>query len=383
MQKILTLTLFFGMLCSASEPNYYEPWQTDYYTQFDDIRVQILAHGLLAPSAHNRQPWLIKLDENNSNIIELFTDSNRLLPETDPPSRQITISQGTFLEIAKIAANHLGWEFDLELFPNGEYGDSNFKQEMNKKPVARISLSENVAKVSNVGIVDSMYDEIFNRVTNRTAYFGKPLNQLEIIELQNLNNNSKMKLVFFNDAESLDKIRQITMDAVKIEATTKETMKETERLFRDSEKEKEEFRDGITMMSGGLRGFKLKMIQFLSNTFPLSWEKMGDVWLKSETKNIKSAPSFAMIISDNNSRTTQVETGMLYARFQLKASTLGISMHPLSQVLQEFPEMAELYHQVHQEFSEKGKTIQMLVRMGRADNVLHSPRRDVMDLIIE
>jgi len=108
---------------------------------------------------------------------------------------------------------------------------------------------------------------------------------------------------------------------------------------------------------------------------------MGDIWLKSETRNIKSAPTYAMIISSDNSRTTQVETGMLYARFQLKASTMGISMQPLSQVLQEFPEMAELYNTVHDEFSENGQNIQMLVRMGRADDVLHSPRRDALDLI--
>ncbi len=378
MQKILTLTFFFGTFCFATEPNYYEPWQTDYYTNFDDIRVQVLAHGLLAPNAHNIQPWTIKLNKEKHLEFSLFTDASRLLPETDPPSRQITISQGTFLETAKISAEYLGYSFDYELFPKGEYGQTDFISGMKQKPVATVSLSKN----KNLQNGDLLYHEIFNRVTNRTEYYGDPLNDEEISELQKLNGNTKLELVFFNDQESLEIIRDITINAVKIEATTENKMRESERLFRDSENEKKYHRDGITMMSGGWRGFKLKMIQFLSNTFPLSWEKMGDVWLKSATENIQTAPTFAMIISDDNSRTTQVKTGMLYARFQLKASTMGFSMHPLSQVLQEFPEMAELYNQVHQEFSENGKTIQMLVRMGRADNVLHSPRRDVMDLII-
>ena len=393
MKNIVLIILISVCAYSGDIPNYYEPWQPDYYQQFDDIRIQVAAHGLLAPNAHNTQPWIIKLIEpiedsqpSTGLSFELYTDTERLLPETDPPARQITISQGTFLETANIAANHLGYTFAIELFPKGEYGSSDFKQKMQEKPVARIILTENFVSRfigTNFREFDSMYKEIFDRVTNRTVYYGEPLNDEEMTGLQTLNDYPNLTFVFFNDNESLEKIRQLTIDAVELEATTESKIKETERLFRDSEKEKKEHRDGITMMSGGLNGFKLQMIQFFSNLFALNWEKFGQIWIKSETRNIQTAPTFAMIISNDNSRTTQVETGMLYARFQLKASTMGISMQPLSQSLQEFPEMSELYKQVHNEFAENGQTIQMLVRMGRADNVLHSPRRDVMDIVIQ
>ncbi len=380
MRNLGVALVIISSLGVAVQPNYYEPWQSDYHEQFNDVRIKIAAHGLLSPSAHNTQPWIIKLKGNNPLVFSLFTDAKRLLPETDPHSRQITISQGTFLETGKIAANQLGYNFEYELFPEGEYSQITFHSEMNEKPVARIFLSDGF---QNSIINSQLYDEIFHRVTNRTPYFGEPLNDDEMTELQSLNDNPKLRLVFFNDTESLDNIRTIAMDAVKVESTTKETMKETVRLFRDSEKEKKYHRDGITMMSGGLRGFNLKMVQFFSNLFPMSWEKMGEIWLKSETKNIQSATTFAMIISNDNSRTTQVKTGMLYARFQLKASTLGLSMQPLSQALQEYPKMSQLYNNIHKEFSKNGKTIQMLVRMGRANEVIHSPRRDVMDLIFK
>jgi len=160
-------------------------------------------------------------------------------------------------------------------------------------------------------------------------------------------------------------------------------VKETERMFRNSESEKRKYLDGITMMSGGLKGMKLQIIQIFSEIFSMSWKKIGKAWLSNETKNINNTPTFAMIISDHNSRTTQVKTGMLFSSFQLKACTKGISMQPLSQSLQEFPEMSELYHNIHDVFAEKGQTIQMLVRMGRSDRVLHSLRRDVTDLIKE
>jgi len=373
--------------CASTGPNYYEPWQSDYHQQFYDIRIQVVAHGLLAPSAHNTQPWIVKLDKNISDVFELYVDSERLLPETDPASRQITISQGTFLETVRIATEQLGYTMEMELFPKGEYSTSDSIQEMQDLPVARVMLLRNNPKekpvlmqMENPQKVD-LYSEIFHRVTNRTAYYGNPLTDDEMSVLLSLNNSPNLFLVFFSDAASLEKIRSLTIGGVKVEATTEQTMRETERLFRDSEKEKKKHRAGITMMSGGLKGMKLQIVQFFSNLFPISWKKMGDIWLKSETRNINSAPTFAMIISNDNSRKTQVETGMLYARFQLTASQMGISMQPLSQVLQEYPEMAELYQQVHREFAEDGQTIQILVRMGRAEDVLHSPRRDLMDIL--
>jgi len=100
----MRIILFAASLAfSGNIPNYYEPWQSDYFQQFDDIRIKVAAHGLLASNAHNIQPWIIKLIDPSEGfkpseglMFELYPDSERLLLETDPPARQITISQGTF-----------------------------------------------------------------------------------------------------------------------------------------------------------------------------------------------------------------------------------------------------------------------------------------------
>ncbi len=61
-----------------------------------DVRRWALAHAILAPNSHNRQPWLVDLREPNA--ITLHVDRTRMLPMTDPWFRQIVVSQGTFLE---------------------------------------------------------------------------------------------------------------------------------------------------------------------------------------------------------------------------------------------------------------------------------------------
>lgn len=368
---LLIATNIFG------QPKYLEPWEQDYHKQFSDIRIQVISHGLLAPNAHNLQSWSIVLDEQDTTKFSLFVDIERLLPATDPPARQITISQGTFLELINIAAAQLGYEAKITTFPKGEYGVENMISQMKEKPVAHVQL----VPLDN-SIESLLYHEIFARVTSRTNYYGNALTDKEIKLLIQINDFPEIELLFFQDKESLSEIRQLSIRGVEIEATTDRTIRESYNVFRDSEKEKKIYRDGITFASGGLKGIKLRLVQFLSSTFSIKIQKFGQVWIKNETKNVNSAPTFAMIITNDNNRRTQFNVGRLYARFQLKASQMGISMHPLSQVLQEFPEMSKLYNEVHETYTSNGKTIQMLVRIGRSDSVIHSPRRDVMDLIV-
>jgi hypothetical protein len=100
--------------------DYLDPWDKDCYQRFDDPRMQVIAHGLLAANCHNMQPWKVRLAATDAMAFRLYADGTRLTPEVDPPARQITISQGTFLEYVGLAVDKLGLVCDVELFPEGE-----------------------------------------------------------------------------------------------------------------------------------------------------------------------------------------------------------------------------------------------------------------------
>lgn len=55
-----------------------------------------------------------------------------------------------------------------------------------------------------------------------------------------------------------------------------------------------------------------------------------------------SAAAFGWLVTTNNSRYDQIMIGSLYNRINLTASSLGVAMHPMSQVLQEYADMASL-----------------------------------------
>ena len=94
-------------------------------------------------------------------------------------------------------------------------------------------------------------------------------------------------------------------------------------------------------------------------------------------RKIDSTPAFFWVITEGNDRRTQVNAGRCYVRAQLAATAHGLSMHPLSQALQEYPEQATPYAQVHALLDAPAPrhTVQMWTRLGYAPAVGPAPRR--------
>lgn len=372
----LIIAALFIINGSYLSKNYLDPWHKSYAQQFDDPRLQVIAHGILAPNAHNMQSWKILLSDENKNEFALFIETERLLPETDPYSRQIAVSQGTFLELVRIAAEKLGYYADIKLFPSGEFDAEGTTKSMEDHPIATVVLEPGEEKSS------ALYEAIFNRVTNRTPYLEKPLAPQQIHQLKSLNADSTILLEIFQSGEDLVRLKELAKQGVQIESNLYGTMHETNLVLRLNEHQKNEYRYGLTMDSQGLSDVAQFFMQSLGTVFPLDEEASGKYWRKSELQRIEHTPAYALIITADNSRTAQVKSGMLYSRFQLAGTKMGLSMQPTSQVLQEYLEMSELYEEVHQEFTKNGRVIQMMVRLGEASHtVSHSPRMDVRSFI--
>jgi len=107
----------------------------------------------------------------------------------------------------------------------------------------------------------------------------------------------------------------------------------------------------------------------------------GEQAVELTTEQARSAAAFGWISTASNTRLDQVVTGRVYERLNLTATALGVAMHPMSQVLQEYPDMQDLQkHFLGYLNIPDGHTVQMLFRFGIAEPVEHSPRRFVKNL---
>jgi nitroreductase len=80
----------------------------------------LVESAVLAPSSHNTQPWVFRIDGER---LELHADRTRALPVNDPQDRELTMSCGAAWFNARLAAAHAGLSLRVEVLPDGQAGD--------------------------------------------------------------------------------------------------------------------------------------------------------------------------------------------------------------------------------------------------------------------
>lgn len=375
---LLLLITLFVISGGFMKQHYLEPWSKEYAAQYDDARIRLAAGGILAASGHNMQPWIIRLDPSDPMTFHLYADSKRMTKEVDPYARQMMISQGTFLEYVAVAGKKEGWDTRIELFPDGEYDEGDLAHSMDTLPVAKITLVK--AQPQEIPLYGAMYLPD----TNRELYRAEGLSVSQVSALESLSDAAGISIQVYQEQAELSKIGQYALKSAEIEAGVPRVMEESSAIFRASEYQKNRYRYGFSVEGQGASGLRMHVLQGLLTVFPSlnSGEAAARNFTSYASASVYSTPAYAMIVTQDNSRASQVESGMLYSRLVLTGHTLGLVMQPLSQVLEEYPEMDGPYTEFKQVYAPGSGTVQMLFRMGYpTKEVPLSMRRDVMDFV--
>ncbi|MDH7497218.1 MAG: hypothetical protein QHH05_02045 [Syntrophomonadaceae bacterium] len=378
---VLSLAVVLLLLAGGwpARRRYLAPWDPRYASRFSDPRTRVVAHAMLAPNSHNMQAWTVRLDPQDRATFWLHADPRRLTPLVDPYARQTTLSQGTFLEFAAVAARHLGYRASIALFPLGEYDASGHPADMKEKPVARVTLEESGESGH------PLYRHLFAPHTWRVPYLREQLTHAQLQELLALNAEDELQLVLYHDPSEVQRLGALALAAAQVEGDLARITEDNQRLFRANERQKNAYRYGFSLEGQGMSGLPMYLLQGLMTVLPAlnSAAAARRSFLQLTREAIAHTPMYGLIRSRGNSRTLQVKAGVLYARAQLHLAGMGFALHPLSQALQEYPEMSDLYRAIHQEFAGPGETIQMLFRVGRPLRpVPRSMRRDAMCIVV-
>ncbi|WP_128646895.1 hypothetical protein [Rhodococcus sp. BS-15] len=358
--------------------HYLDPWSSDYSDRFDDPRMKVVARAELAPSSHNTQPWTVTLDPSDPQALYLFVDGTRLTPAVDPLSRQAMVSQGTFLQYLTTAAAEMGSRATVELFPAGPYDEADLMQSMIDTPVAKVTLTEDsTASTDDAG-------SLFLSDTNRAPYQDAPLTTAQLDELAGVATESGATIQMFTDTENKATLAEFAVVGTLIESRYASATDESTALFHPNEGSKNDARSGFAVEGQGTSGFMKYFLQGLITIVPSINDDAATAKsaISSTDEAVSHTPAYALVSTASNSRSEQVQAGMLYAGLSLRARTLGLVMQPLSQALQEYPDMAEPYEAIHDEYASAGQTIQMMVRIGSPTTEYPTTmRRDATTLI--
>ena len=339
-----------------------QPWDLAGGPKYEDPRMMALSFAVLAPNPHNKQPWLIDLNEGPDTMV-LKADLGRLLPETDPYSRQITIGLGAFLELMTLAAHAQGYAVETELFPDGFDAEA-----LDDRTIARATFRPDPSQRA-----DPLFDHVLTRRSLKEPYdLNRPVSEATLAQLTR-NAGLSAESGTSNEAALVSRLRDLTQEALDIELQTPRTWKESVDVMRLGARAVDANPDGIdltgrfteafiaagflseeTLLDPGSRAYQAGF----DYNEGLCQTAMAYVWLKTKT----------------NTRLDQIRTGADWLRLNLVATSLGLGMQPLSQALQEFPEMAALYQEVQGRLAPEGGTVQMLGRLGYGPQVNPAPR---------
>jgi hypothetical protein len=335
--------------------------------------VAALRYGITAPSAHNTQPWRIEFASDTA--ARVFLDPSRLLPATDPPGRQMHIGHGTLVEMTAIAATSLGYRAEIDVLPEGEMTTAEF----GTRPTAVVRL------LPETGIaVDPLFAQILQRRSSRLAHEGPPLTTDEQGAILQAGHSARVDAAWV-PAERLRAVLDIVARATAVEVKDVPVYDESRQWFRFSDREIVEHGDGLTFpMITGASGAMLLLTRVAIRV--LGWHAAANrrAYLQVFDRAVGTTPGLLTLITPTNAMADWIATGRSYVRAQLTASALGLRFHPVSQALQEFPQMDQLRDKLNALLGVAPPAkVQMLVRVGRTKPPALSPRRDLSTMLQE
>lgn len=252
--------------------------------------------AILSPSGHNTQPWQLSTEGNTINVSinkshYLSSDGSGLL------SVEPYISIGAFIETYELAANAFGYKL-------------NFKMNLKDKNLVNISIGKKTPANPELAIA------ITNRVSNRNVYSKKPLSTDEIKKITQ-NNFNLVKISTITKTNDKEFIATESKKAIGNIMRNPKYRNELSEWIRPNLSKKYDGMPGIT------HGFGL--VASLIAKPAIKHIKNQSKQEEKAQKLITNTGTLFIIECKENSISSFIETGRLYARLCILSCLYGIS----------------------------------------------------------
>ncbi len=327
----------------------------------DTPMVRSLSWALLAPNPHNRQPWQVAL--HGDRRATLYADPTRKLPVTDPQERQITIGLGAFVELLRLAAAEQGERLVVDWFPQGSNANA-----LDGRPVAEFEL------IPGDAVPDPLFAAAADRRTTRGEYDATVVEAetlASVVDATGLQSGLRW-------GQTVDPATVGGLNAMAVRAFEREIDKdaaylESAELMRIGEREAAANPDGIALRGSFFEW--MRRLRLISHAGLRDLNGRARQSGRALSQELETGHGHVWLVSSGNSRLDQVRAGAAFLRLNLAATLSGLAMQPMSQALQEFPEMADLYTEAREQFGATAdETVQMWARVGYATPPEQAPR---------
>jgi hypothetical protein len=282
--------------------------------------LNIISYAIRAPSTHNSQPWLFRLQANS---VSVFYDEKLKLPQADNDGRDLYVSIGCMLENMRIAAAHFGFSSTVTFSINEV-----------THHIAEVVFIKNSISISSRD--EKLFETIPIRVNARGVFISDKVpnnSQESVLSIVDEFKSENISVKLMIEKSNINQIAEITQEAMH-EAYSNPAFRAEMSSWMNS---------NISLKKQGLPGYSLKMPLIVSLIIPflIRYLNMGKFLGKLNLKSLSSAPMI-VILSSPNKKESWISIGQCAERIMLylQSQKLQTSIYVGS------IEMGELYKKV-------------------------------------
>ncbi len=324
-----------------------------------DVGRHVVEFALRAPSVHNTQPWSWRV---RGLELDLYADRDRQLPLADPTGRNLTVSCGAALHYAVAGAAAAGWSAQVDLLPDDD-PDHLAVIRLAPAPPTRHALA---------------HAELLRaRATDRRRFIGWPV-PIELLDrLATAAAVPPAMAQVRPVARAVDRVRLelLLSRAVSAEHADRRLADEQHRWLRAT----------------GSVGIPLPNLHPAdADDLPPAWPSRFDrsasepgAHLVGDVVDVTPHDGLAVVLTATDAPAAWLHAGDVLCRFWAAALDHGLSVVPLSQVVEGPETRAALQREVLGE----DRCPQLLLRVGWQElsrsSLPRTPRRDLEDVLLD
>ncbi len=313
----------------------------------------LLRYAVLAPSPHNTQPWLFRVQFSD---VELYADRRRHLAVTDPNGRELTLACGAALFNLRVAAGYFGQGYATELLPDP------------RRPhfLARLALGPPVESSAECIV---LFGAIAERRTNREPFLSDPpaAASLELVMAAAAREGAWVEALMDDDRRG--EVAALVSQADRIQWGDRAFRAELARWLRT---DPEHQADGIPARELGVSDWLAFAGPALVRTF-----NRGNNQAARDADIAVHSPALLVVGTDNDRPADWLVAGQAMESVLLHLQAEGLAASHLNQAI----EIPETRHELARVCGRCGHP-QILLRVGRGPVVPATPRRDLRHVLL-
>jgi hypothetical protein len=304
-----------------------------------------------APSVHNSQPW--RWHVVNEATIELYADRHRQLHVSDPSGRNLALSCGAAIHHGFVAAQALGLTATVELVPSHD----------DETLLARIRLAAGTRTAEALETLQVLEE----RCTDRRRFTSWPVPESRLAHLAKAASEWGAHAIPITDVTGRFRTEQLVNRAMAVQAADPRFAEEQRAWTVHSRQ------DGMPMATAAPPQDGRTPTR--ANRFASATDVAATV--AEAARVVESSDGLVAICSAGDDQLSWLKAGQSLSALWLRATRDGLSVVPLSQVI----EVDETRQALHQDVFDGMARPQILLRVGWLESsrtrLDRTPRRPV------